>query len=272
VTGTRPAAVVLDWGGTITPSPDADLRDLWRAVAAVCLPGDPARRRGLAQALESVEKRWWAAAAPGARTGTLTEIMAYASRALGFDVGSAARHVAVSGALDARVPHTVCDPDALLLLHLLRVRGLRVGLLTDTRWPPDWHARWLARDGLLGLLDARIYTSELPFSKPHPGAFHTVLAALRIHDPRSVVFVGDRLDADVAGARGVGMRAVLLDDGAERPSSPQAAAAAPRPEPDAVIGHLGGLLEVLDAWGATARHRAELPVAPEDAAWPGAGS
>jgi len=262
VTGTRAAAVVLDWGGTITPSPDADLRDLWRAVAWVCLPGQPDRRRELAGSLEAVEKHWWAAAPPGTRTGTPTEILAEASRQLGFDVGAAARHVAVSGALDARVPHTVCDPDALLLLHLLRVRGLRVGLLTDTRWPPDWHSRWLARDGLLGLLDARTYTSELPFSKPHPGAFHTALAALHVHDPRSAVFVGDRLDADIAGARAVGMRTVLLEDGAARPPVAGGGLAADRSMPDAVIGHLGGLLEVLDGWGAPSRHRAELAPAP----------
>ena len=42
------------------------------------------------------------------------------------------------------------------MLHDLRARGLRTGLLSNTHWPRHVHEEWLERDGLLHLLDARV--------------------------------------------------------------------------------------------------------------------
>ncbi|WP_416210948.1 HAD family hydrolase, partial [Frankia sp. Cr2] len=146
-------AVVFDWGGTLTPFHDVDLLDLWRVVARDLAPGDA---RELTRALEGSEQQWWATAGVSGRSGTVTELLAVASAAVGLDVAGAVHRVAASRDLCAWTPHTVCDPDALLLLHLVRTRGLRIGLLTNTHWPRSWHSRWLARDGLLDLFDARV--------------------------------------------------------------------------------------------------------------------
>jgi putative hydrolase of the HAD superfamily len=235
-------AVLLDWGGTVTPHHDVDLADLWRLIAGELAPG---RAGALADALVAAEWSWWRTEGGRGRSGTVTEVLAAASAAVGLDVSQAAARAGARHDLARCTPHTLCDPEALLLVHLLLARGLRVGLLTNTHWPPAWHARLLRRDGLLDLFHARVYTSDLPFSKPHPGAFHAALAALGVADPRAVVYVGDRPVTDIAGAHAVGMRTVLLADGA-----------APRGEtrlatrPDAVIGRLGQLLDVMDALGA----------------------
>ena len=42
------------------------------------------------------------------------------------------------------------------------------------------------------LVDARIYSSELPYMKPHASAFEAALAAVGVTDPTRAVFVGDR--------------------------------------------------------------------------------
>ena len=67
------------------------------------------------------------------------------------------------------------DPHAVPALTALRERGLRTGLLSNTHWPRPLHERWLADAGLLGLLDVRVYTSDLQHLKPHREAFETLL-------------------------------------------------------------------------------------------------
>jgi putative hydrolase of the HAD superfamily len=246
------AAVLFDWGGTLTPFHDADLLDLWRLVAVDLAPRHVVE---VTRRLAAAERAWWASPAAGGR-GTIVEVLAAASASLGVDVAAALARAGARRDLTIWTPHTVADPEGLLLVHLLRARGIRSGLLTNTRWPRSWHERLLARDALLDLLDVRIYTSDLPFGKPHPGAYRAALADLGIDDPSTVVFVGDRPHTDLAGARAAGLRTVLLADGV----APRGEARTPAddPRPDAVIGRLGDLVGVLDRL--EARHH-RLPAA-----------
>src|SRR5581483_2281847 len=122
-------------------------------------------------------------------------------------------------------------------LAALRERGLRIGLLSNTHWPPAFHERFLARDGLASLIDARLYTSEMPYMKPHPEAFQRALAALGVQEPGRAVFVGDRLFDDVFGAQRAGMRTVLVPNGLVPPYDV---------EPDARIPGLEALPRLID--------------------------
>jgi len=141
--------------------------------------------------------------------------------------------------LDAWTPHVRHDPDAAPTLAELRERGLRVALLSNTHWPRSFHEHFLERDGLDKLIEARLYTSEMEFQKPHPAAFRAALDAVGVGDPARAVFVGDRPWGDIHGARSVGMRAVWR----ENPLVPTYDV-----EPDAVITRLPELLELVDAW------------------------
>jgi putative hydrolase of the HAD superfamily len=110
--------------------------------------------------------------------------------------------------------------------------------LSNTHWPSRWHEDWLERDGLLGLLDARVYTSELEHVKPHPVPFRVLLQRVGV-EPERAVFVGDRLHDDVNGAAAVGMRTVWVrNDAVPRVDA----------QPDAVIDELSELVDVIDAW------------------------
>jgi HAD superfamily hydrolase (TIGR01549 family) len=65
--------------------------------------------------------------------------------------------------------------------------------------------RSLEREGILGLLDPIVISGEVGYVKPHARPFTVALEALDL-PPERVLFVGDRWDADMVGARAVGMQ------------------------------------------------------------------
>ena len=88
--------------------------------------------------------------------------------------GAAARTTASSG---SRTRYT--DPDVLPLFSRLRLDGLKVGVLSNTLWPREWHEEFFRRDGVLDLIDGAVYTSEIPWTKPAPEAFQAAAAGGR---------------------------------------------------------------------------------------------
>lgn len=230
-------AVVFDWGGTLTVPLPSDLADLWRA-AAEHLCSDPGRVAEVAARLAAVDRAMWDDTSESLRSFRLAELLARASGELGLDVTEAVLEEAASRHLDAWTPHIHHDPDAVAVLTALRERGTKIGLLSNTHWPEAFHEHFLARDGLDGLIDVRVYTSDTEHRKPHPAVFRAVLDELGV-DPSRAVMVGDRLFDDILGARRTGMRAVLRRvDGV--PGHPV--------EPDATIDALPELLPVVDRW------------------------
>jgi putative hydrolase of the HAD superfamily len=137
-------------------------------------------------------------------------------------------------------PHTFTDPDVPGLMAWLRARGTKVGVLSNTMWPRQWHEDVFRRDGVLDLIDAAVYTSEIDWTKPHPEAFGSVLTALGVTDPGACVFVGDRPYDDVHGAQSAGMRAVLIPNS----DVPPFGAAVP----DAIVARLAELRPLIEAW------------------------
>ena len=107
-------------------------------------------------------------------------------------------------------PHTTTDPETRPLLEALRSRGIKVGVLSNTLWPRSWHRGFFERDGVLDLIDADVYTSEIAWTKPAPQAFGAILEALGLSDPARCVYVGDRLFDEVWGAHNAGLKAVHI--------------------------------------------------------------
>src|SRR4051812_18862319 len=209
--------------------------DAWQVAAEVLAPE---RADEVAAALLEAEREIWSRTTSTMRSATTAEVLQAASAAVGMPVDEVLHDKAVASYLDHWAPTSHARPDARPMLHALRNRGLRTGLLSNTHWPRDRHEEWLERDGLLDLLDARIYTSDLEHVKPHPEAFGALLSAVGVA-PGRAVFVGDRLWDDVAGAKAAGMRTVWMRNDA-----------VPRHdvEPDATIEELSELPDVVDAW------------------------
>jgi putative hydrolase of the HAD superfamily len=228
-------AVLFDWGGTLTTFHSVDLLDAWQVAARVLAPD---RSDEVAAALLAAEREIWSRTATTMRSATTAEVLRAASAAVGLPVEDALHARAAATYLDHWSPTSHARPDAVPVMAALRERGLRTGLLSNTHWPRAQHEEWLARDGLLDLLDARVYTSDLEWVKPHADAFGALLDAVDVA-PQRAVFVGDRLHDDVYGAKAAGMRAVWLRNDA---------VPAYDVDPDGVIDELTELLGVVDGW------------------------
>jgi len=226
-------AVLFDWGGTLTTFHSVDMLDAWRVAASVLAPDDIDR---VAAALLDAEHEVWARTTSTLRSATTAEVLRSASAAVGLPVDEVLHDRAVASYLDHWAPTTVARPEARDVLHELRRRGLRTGLLSNTHWPREQHESWLARDGLLDLLDARVYTSDLDFVKPHEDAFRALLDAVDV-PAADAVFVGDRLWDDVHGAARVGMRTVWIRND-EVPAYDVT--------PDVVVDNLAQLVDAVD--------------------------
>ena len=104
--------------------------------------------------------------------------------------------------------------DALPTLVELRRRGYALGLLSNTA--RDLPA-FVAHHGID--VDAVLTSAAHGKTKPHEAIFRRMLELLGT-EPEVTLMVGDTLEDDVEGARGVGMRAVLLDRGDRYPAFP----------------------------------------------------
>lgn len=232
-------AVIFDWGGTLSIWAEVEMEDMWRLAADHVAAETGTDRAVVLARLVEVEERLWVECAErtqGDRSFRLVDILQSASDALGVDIAETVLEEAGTRHLDSWTPHVVHDPEAAATLAALRKRDVSVGLLSNTHWPARFHEHFLERDGLLGLIDVRVYSSDEPHMKPHPDIFRTTLARLGAGAGRTL-FVGDRMWDDVWGAQQVGMRGVWKDTAAAK--------AHPDVVPDAVITSLPQLLDLL---------------------------
>ncbi len=84
---------------------------------------------------------------------------------------------------DFWVPHTETDPEVRPLWEWLRGEGVKVGVLSNTIWPREWHVGFFERDGVADLIDGDVYTSEIPWTKPSPDAFAAAMEAVGVERP-----------------------------------------------------------------------------------------
>ena len=95
--------------------------------------------------------------------------------------------------------------DALPTLEALRAHGLALGLVSNGQRDLEAFARHHGLD-----VDVCVGSMSHGHVKPHRSIFEAALAALGAA-PAEAAMVGDSYADDVAGARALGMRAILLD-------------------------------------------------------------
>lgn len=244
-------AVIFDWGGTLTPWHEVDLPEQWRVYARevhgvpVASPevtsADLEAAHGLADRILAAESSAWARGREVHSSATLEQVLADA----GVDPDHDRHLLALAAYRRFWEPHTHTDPDVRPLWEGLRERGIRVGVLSNTIWSRDYHREIFARDGVLDLIDADLYSSELPHVKPHPDAFRAACDAIGAR-PEEAVYVGDRVFEDVHGPQQVGMRAIWIPH-SDIPASQRVQVTA---IPDAVVHRLIEILDVVDGWRA----------------------
>jgi HAD superfamily hydrolase (TIGR01509 family) len=242
---TAPRAVVFDLGGTLVQWPDWEegAPAKWGlAYDALRAANDSvtASKEQFVAAMRAAEKAHWERVDRDHWSGPPTSLVSDGFRRLGATVDDRALLAALDGYARAVAGWCTVFADTQDTLSLLRERGYRLGLLSNTWWAAEWHNADLAAHGLAGLLDELVYTSDLPHSKPHPSVFREIASRLDVA-PAACVMIGDRQIDDVSGARAVGMRAVWRRNDSGFPTS--------EVPPDEVVDALAELPEMLRAWG-----------------------
>lgn len=92
-------------------------------------------------------------------------------------------------------------------LEELRRRGLRLGVISNADGRVD---ALLESVGLRPYFDFVLDSTVVGIEKPDPRIFRMALERMGV-EPEEALYVGDIYEIDVVGARGAGMRAVLID-------------------------------------------------------------
>jgi putative hydrolase of the HAD superfamily len=205
-------AVTFDWWDTMaltTEEQDGQLRELRIERLAKAVPDLPRTRESLLQAYDrqqAVLEEAWARNVDPAPEDQIQTFLTFA----GLDQGDATLVERVSeafgGALleipPALFPHV---PET---LEELKREGVAIGLVSNTgRTWGRYIRRVQDRLGIGRHFDVRIFSDEVGLRKPLPKIFEAALEGLGLPADR-VVHVGDDVEADVIGAKDVGMRAV----------------------------------------------------------------
>jgi putative hydrolase of the HAD superfamily len=238
-------ALIFDLGGTLLDFPEweSEVVERWRVAYRILAQDE---RDGLPDeeswtaAMTAAERAHWQRVDSEHWSGPPSGLMLDGYRRLGLHADERlilASLDAVGRAMDGWARPF---PDTLPTLRLLRERGYRIGLLSNTWWAAEWHNADLATHGLHPYIDERVFTSDLPHSKPHPEAFRAIAERLGVSSARCVM-IGDRIIDDISGALATGMRAVLKTNGAS-PTIP------PEIIPTAVIACLAELPDLLSRW------------------------
>ena len=109
-------------------------------------------------------------------------------------------------------------PDVVPALGELRSAGLR--LVVASNWDCSLPG-WLARAGVLELVDGVVASAEVGAAKPSPRVFVRALAVAGVEAGEAVP-VGDKVDNDLEGAAAAGMRGVLLQREGDPPAGVEA--------------------------------------------------
>ena len=105
-------------------------------------------------------------------------------------------------------------------LRQLHASGLRLGLISNTHRCLDAFQSHFDLDALIA---GAVSSSDHGYMKPHPSIFEAALRELGVA-AADAMMVGDSLSHDVAGARDLGMQAVLLDRSGQERADPHGVA------------------------------------------------
>lgn len=93
------------------------------------------------------------------------------------------------------------------------VARYRLGIISNFDYAPTAYAI-LDRESIRNLFHAVVVSADIGWRKPKPAIFEAAFARLGV-GPGDALFVGDRPDIDVCGAKGVGMAVAWLNPGRE---------------------------------------------------------
>jgi putative hydrolase of the HAD superfamily len=205
--GKRPRirAVTFDFWGTLYDNREADSFRLALIQDKLHVDGD--LRQAYERAHQLAHHYWRAERRPLLAAGRLEAMLDH----LGVSMCQRAKAELVTG-LEEALLQVPPEPvrNVRYLLHALQDQGVRLGLISDTGITPGRVLRTImGRDGLLNYFQHCTFSDEIGRSKPDPLPFEHTLEALGA-EASLATHIGDLPETDIAGAKAMGMRAVLF--------------------------------------------------------------
>ncbi len=141
--------------------------------------------------------------------------------------------------------HWKLEDDTVPVLGKLKERGYRLGLISNAADADDVRIL-IERYQLDSWFEQVLISAEAGYRKPHPRIFEMALKFFEAQ-PDQAVMVGDKLGADILGAKNAGLASVWITRRAMRDDN---FAHEDTIRPDAVIQALRELPESLENWSA----------------------
>jgi FMN phosphatase YigB (HAD superfamily) len=236
-------AIIFDLGHTlwdITPQPDALARayvnmrtTLVARTGRNDLPDAPVFQRAVRDVLHNAAKTY-VADGPDLREPPPHEWLAEACRRLDVQLEEPLLREVTPPLFSTEIDGLVVSEGTLQAVSVLADAGYRLGCITNTLADTPSIRAMLRKHDLERLMRSVVVSTEEGWRKPHPSLFEKSTRELDVA-PKEAVFVGDSPLHDVAGAKAVGMYAVLTRQYVERPAVDES------PQPDAIIAHLSEL-------------------------------
>lgn len=136
---------------------------------------------------------------------------------------------------------TTIFPDVPAMLDKLKERRVKVGIVTNAYHPMWMRDIELTEHGIFDYFpECRFSAADVGYLKPHKYIFEVALECIGTK-PEETVFIGDNPEADISGAQGLGMKAVLRTSNHEPVLSDTII-------PNAVVSTFDDLPAVLDDW------------------------
>jgi HAD superfamily hydrolase (TIGR01509 family) len=202
----RLAGVIFDLGGTLISPSTTDEDCIRRLTGWLTEQGWP---DAVGEAIREARRWVLQSTATTGRQHTMQEgirraLRRFPDRAPGPAFIEAAEHVFFEPELAGYRPF----PGAVRVLHQLARAGLSLACVSNAT------SHWLVQRivegmGFAPFFDPVVSSAGFGRPKPDPAIFHSVLQQWNLLPERAAV-VGDTLAADIAGARGAGMRSVYV--------------------------------------------------------------
>lgn len=99
-------------------------------------------------------------------------------------------------------------PEAAKILSELKQAGTKIGLVSNTVFPADYHRSEMRDFGIFDYFDFTLFSCEEKIRKPNKELYRR---ALKIGGAEAddTVFIGDRLIEDVGGPQSIGIKGIL---------------------------------------------------------------
>ncbi len=186
---------------------------------------------------EEVRDRYRARARESLKEWVITDAISDLLHAVGLDGGPQLARDFFSVYYRLQSDGLVMFDDVLATLQSLRDRRFRIGMVSNTIYPAEYHLRELKRFDILKYFDFTIFSSEFGYRKPHPSIYEKAVA-LSGYPASELLFIGDRYLEDVEGPAAAGLHSILrFCEGREYPQ--------PLPDKIVVINSLSELLSHL---------------------------